>query len=321
MGCSIGLVTIGERDHTLAEVLRSADTACNVAKENGRNRVHVYSTDDVEVTFKQGEMEWWVARIQKALEEDRFRLYAQEIASLNPDATDGAHYELLLRMLDEQGNLIPPGRFIGAAERYGLMQLIGRWVVTTAFETYANLSNSEDRDPIQTCSINLSGASVGDESFLEFLQTQAAVAGVPYNAFCFEITETVAVANVSKASEFIRRLGMLGCRFSLDDFGSGMSSFGYLKHLPVDYVKIDGGFVKDMLEDPIDRAMVESINHIGQVMGKKTIAEFVENVQILEALRAIGVDYAQGHAIAKPVPFEAFDTARSPISAGPFAQS
>ena len=176
MGCSIGLVTIGERDHTLTEVLRSADTACYVAKENGRNRVHVYSTDDVEVTFKQGEMEW-VARIQKALEEDRFRLYAQEIASLNPDATDGTHYELLLRMLDEQGNLIPPGRFIGAAERYGLMQLIDRWVVTTAFETYANLSNAEDQGLIQTCSINLSGASVGDESFLEFLQTQAAIAG------------------------------------------------------------------------------------------------------------------------------------------------
>ncbi len=320
VGCSIGLVMIAEGEHTLAEVLRAADTACYVAKEKGRNRVHVYSTDDAEVSFKQGEMEW-VGRIQKALEENRFRLYAQEIASLHPTMGSGTHYELLLRMLDEQGNLILPGMFIGAAERYGLMQAVDRWVVTTAFETYAQLSINKRGHSIETCSINLSGASVGDESFLEFLQTQAAIAGVPYNAFCFEITETVAVANVAKAADFIRRLGMLGCRFSLDDFGSGMSSFGYLKHLPVDYVKIDGGFVKDMLEDPIDRAMVESINHIGHVMGKKTIAEFVENVQTLEALRAIGVDYAQGHVIARPIPFGAVDIARVRIAAGPFARS
>ncbi len=320
VGCSIGLVTIGEVDHTLAEVLRAADTACYVAKEKGRNRVHAYSTDDVEVSFKQGEMEW-VARIQKALEEKRFRLYAQEIASLHPTIGAGTHYELLLRMLDEQGNLILPGTFIGAAERYGLMQAIDRWVVTTAFETYAQLSTRKHGRSIETCSINLSGASVGDDGFLEFLQTQAAIAGVPYNAFCFEITETVAVANLTKAADFIRRLGMLGCRFSLDDFGSGMSSFGYLKHLPVDYVKIDGGFVKDMLEDPIDRAMVESINHIGHVMGKKTIAEFVENVQTLEALRAIGVDYAQGLVIARPVPFGTVDIAKVRIAAGPFSRT
>lgn len=318
VGCSIGVVTISEGGHTLAEVLRAADTACYVAKEKGRNRVHLYSRDDVEVTFKQGEMEW-VARIQKALEEGRFRLYAQEIASLHPAVGAGLHYEILLRMLDEQGNLIPPGKFIGAAERYGLMQAVDRWVVTAAFETYAQLSSNKRVRSIETCSINLSGASIGDESFLEFLQMQAAIAGVPYNAFCFEITETVAVADVAKAADFIRRLGTLGCRFSLDDFGSGMSSFGYLKHLPVDYVKIDGGFVKDMLEDPIDRAMVESINHIGHVMGKKTVAEFVENVQTLEALRVIGVDYAQGHAVARPIPFGAVDTAKARISIGPFA--
>ncbi len=319
LGGSIGLVTITRDGYTLAEVLRAADTACYVAKEKGRNRVHLYSADDTEVSFKQGEMEW-VARIQKALEEDRFRLYAQEIVSLSPSIAPGTHFEILLRMLDEQGNLIFPGAFVGAAERYGLMQAVDRWVVTTAFDTYAQLASDGRGRSIETCSINLSGSSVGDDSFLEFLQMQAAFANVPYSAFCFEVTETVAVADVAKAADFIRRLKTLGCRFSLDDFGSGMSSFGYLKHLPVDYLKIDGGFVKDMLEDPIDRAMVEAINHIGHVMGKKTIAEFVENVQTLEALRIIGVDYGQGHGIARPIPFAALDTANLPSAASPFTR-
>jgi diguanylate cyclase (GGDEF)-like protein len=320
VGSSIGLVTITEDGFSLAEVLRAADTACYVAKEKGRNRVHLYSADDSEVSFKQDEMEW-VARIQKALEEKRFRLYAQEIVSLSPSMDPGTHFEILIRMLDEKGNLVFPGAFISAAERYGLMQVVDRWVVTTAFETCAQLASDNRGRSIETCSINLSGASIGDEGFLEFVQTQAAVAGVPYTAFCFEVTETVAVADVSKAADFIRRLRTLGCRFSLDDFGSGMSSFGYLKHLPVDYLKIDGGFVKDMLEDPIDRAMVEAINHIGHVMGKKTIAEFVENVQTLEALRAMGVDYGQGYGIAKPMPFAAVDAAKVPDAARPFTRS
>ena len=200
------------------------------------------------------------------------------------------------------------------------MQAVDRWVVTTTFETYAQLASNNRERPIETCSINLSGASIGDDGFLEFVQSQAAVAGVPYSAFCFEITETVAVADVAKAADFIRRLRTLGCKFSLDDFGSGMSSFGYLKHLPVDYLKIDGGFVKDMLDDPIDRAMVESINHIGHVMGKKTIAEFVENVQTLEALRSIGVDYGQGYGIAKPIPFAAVDSVNVSAAAEPFTK-
>jgi diguanylate cyclase (GGDEF)-like protein/PAS domain S-box-containing protein len=320
VGGSIGLVTITEDGFTLAEVLRAADTACYVAKEKGRNRVHLYSADDSEVSLKQGEMEW-VARIQKALDENRFRLYAQEIVSLRPSIGPGTHFEILIRMLDEQGNLVFPGAFIPAAERYGLMQAVDRWVVATAFETYAQHASDNPGHAIETCSINLSGASIGDEGFLEFVQTQAAIAGVPYTAFCFEVTETVAVADVAKAADFIRRLRTLGCRFSLDDFGSGMSSFGYLKHLPVDYLKIDGSFVKDMLEDPIDRAMVEAINHIGHVMGKKTIAEFVENVQTLEALRLIGVDYGQGHGIRKPIPFASLDTAKILAVAGPFTRN
>jgi diguanylate cyclase (GGDEF)-like protein/PAS domain S-box-containing protein len=302
VGVSIGVVSLGDAGHTLAEVLRAADTACYVAKEKGRNRVHVYHADDSEVSMRQGEMEW-VSRIQHALDQGRFRLYAQEIFSLGPSLKRGAHFELLLRMLGKDGEIILPGAFIPAAERYGLMPAVDRWVVATAFDTYAQFAADLNGRPIELCSINLSGASIGDEAFLEFLQTQAAVAGVPYSAFCFEVTETAAVADLGKASHFIGQLKALGCRFSLDDFGAGMSSFGYLKHLPVDYLKIDGSFVKDMLEDPMDRAMVEAINHIGHVMGKKTIAEFVENVQTLEALRTIGVDYGQGFGLAKPVPF------------------
>jgi len=302
VGASIGVVCIDEEGFTLEEVLRAADAACYMAKEKGGNRLHVYRTDDSEVSSRQGEMEW-VARIQRALDEGRLRLFSQEIVSLRQSSKHGAHCEILLRMLDERGALVPPGLFIPAAEKYGLMPALDRWVVTTAFESYAKLTAQSRTVPIQTCSINLSGKSIGDDSFLDFLRTQAAVAGVPYNAFCFEVTETAAVENLPEAVHFIDQLRALGCRFSLDDFGAGMSSFGYLKHLPVDYLKIDGGFVKDMLLDPIDRAMVEAINDIGHVMGKKTIAEFVENKDILDALREIGVDYAQGYGVSKPVPF------------------
>ncbi len=320
MGVSVGVVSIRDAGSTLAEVMRAADAACYVAKEKGRNRIHVYSPDDSEISSRQGEMEWFT-RIQRALDEGRFQLYAQEIMSLRPSLGQGTHVELLLRMVDEQGELIPPGAFIPAAERYGLMPAIDRWVVTTAFETYARLVADKRGKQIDTCSINLSGASIGDESFLSFLQTQAAVAGVPYTAFCFEVTETAAVANLTQAAHFISQLKSLGCRFSLDDFGAGMSSFGYLKNLPVDYLKIDGGFVKDMLDDPIDRAMVEAINHIGHVMGKRTIAEFVENVQTIEALREIGVDYGQGFGLAKPVPFGTADWMAELTASGPFVRS
>jgi diguanylate cyclase (GGDEF)-like protein/PAS domain S-box-containing protein len=313
VGASIGVVSISEGGFTLEEILRAADAACYMAKEKGGNRAHVYRADDSEVSSRQGEMEW-VTRIQRALDESRFCLYAQPIAPLKPAAKQGAHCELLLRMLDERGNLIPPGAFLPAAEKYGLMPALDRWVVTTAFETYASLASRGAATLPQICSINLSGKSVGDDGFLDFLRTQAAVAGVPYNAFCFEVTETAAVANLPKAVHFIEQLRALGCKFSLDDFGVGMSSFGYLKHLPVDFLKIDGGFVKDMLDDPIDKAMVEAINDIGHVMGKKTIAEFVENKQILEAVRAIGVDYAQGFGVAKPEPFGVGEPAAGPLT-------
>jgi EAL domain-containing protein (putative c-di-GMP-specific phosphodiesterase class I) len=218
-------------------------------------------------------------------------------------------FELLIRMVDEHGQLVPPMAFIPAAERYNLMPAVDRWVIRTALPMIARARAAEGGDSVYI--INLSGASIGDERLFDFIREEIDLCDVASDAICFEITETAAIANLAKAARFIGELRDLGCRFSLDDFGAGMSSFGYLKHLPVDFLKIDGSFVTDMLIDAIDGAMVESINHIGHVMEKKTIAEFVENDQILKRLREIGVDYAQGYGIERPKPFRVGDGAPS----------
>jgi diguanylate cyclase (GGDEF)-like protein/PAS domain S-box-containing protein len=295
-GVSIGLVCFRSGEQTLADLFRMADAACYVAKDKGRNRVHAYAPDDKELSQRHGEM-GWIARIRKALDDKRFILYSQKIIPLQADSGEHVHYEMLVRMRDEEGRIVMPMAFIPAAERYGLMPLLDRWVIQTAFAQCFARPASE-----KICAINLSATSISDEHFLSFVNEQFARYAIDPSRICFEITETAAIANLSQAAALVRELKALGCLIALDDFGSGMSSFGYLKHLPVDYLKIDGGFVKDMLIDPIDHAMVESINHIGHVMGIKTIAEFGENQAIMDELRRIGVDFAQGYGVGKPSP-------------------
>lgn len=302
IGASIGLVAVEADSRDLATLLSTADAACYTAKNKGRNRIQVFQHDDVELVQLHGEMEW-VARITKAFEEDRLRLYYQNIQPVGHTVDEGEHYEILLRMEGENGELIPPGAFIPAAERYNLMPSLDRWVIRRTFKTYQRFAARQPSHCLDTISINLSAHTLMDEYFLEFVRDQLQAYQVPPCVICFEITETAVIANLQSATALIRELRTLGCRFALDDFGSGMSSFAYLKSLDVDYLKIDGAFVRDMVNDNVDYAMVEAINRVGHVMGLQTIAEFVENDAILEKLRELGVDYAQGYGVHKPEPF------------------
>ena len=294
---SIGLVAIDENSPNLVELLKRADAACYMAKDLGRNRTHVYHAEDTELAQRHGEMQW-VTRINRALEDNRFCLYAQPIVPLSDSGE--RHYEVLVRMIDETGKIIPPGAFLPAAERYDLIHSLDRWVVKNALALLAK--NPTFVEETNFISINLSGQSVTSSKFLDFIIKQLQETGIEAGKICFEITETVAISNLTKARTFITRLQDFGCSFALDDFGSGLSSFGYLKNLPVDYLKIDGMFVKDIIDNPVDHAMVKSINDIGQVMGMQTIAEFVENDEIKGMLREIGVNYAQGYGVGVPLP-------------------
>jgi len=297
IGASVGVIHVADGTLNITDVLGAADAACYMAKEKGRNRVQFYRPHDSEVFLRRGEMEW-VSRLQRALQEGRFVLHAQEIISIGDQSPPRGHFELLMRMLDEHDKVIPPMAFIPAAERYSMMPLIDQWVVQNAFASISSLGPN-----CGTYAINISGTSIGDERFLEFVREQLRRYVMPPQTICFEITETAAIANFDKAARFFGELKSLGCLFSLDDFGAGMSSFGYLKHLPVDFIKIDGSFVKDVANDPVDFTMVRAINDVGHVMGKKTIGEFVSSEAGLAALREIGVDFAQGHWISPPSPF------------------
>ena len=299
IGASIGVVQVADGMLNLTDILSAADAACYTAKEKGRNRVQIYRPHDSEVSMRRGELEW-VPRLQRALQQGSFVLYSQQILSIEGHSPQASHHELLVRMVDEYGKVVPPMAFIPAAERYSIMPMIDQWVVQNAFAAISSLGPD-----CGTYAINISGTSIGDERFLEFVREQFRNYDMPPRSICFEITETAAIANFDKAARFFGEMKSLGCLFSLDDFGAGMSSFGYLKHLPVDFIKIDGSFVKDVAHDPVAVAMVRAINDVGHVMGKKTIGEFVDGEIVLRTLREIGVNFAQGNWISPPKPFPA----------------
>ncbi len=300
IGGSIGLAIIDQHTRDSSEALRNVDTACYSAKDAGRNRVEVHREDSLRLQQRRGEIQW-STEISEALDDDRFLLYAQPIKPLsNPDR--GMSYEVLVRMLRKDGEISPPGAFLPAAERYNSINRIDRWVVMHTFDWLK--TNADKLNHVATISINLSGLSMSDESMLTFIVDGLEAANIPPEKVKFEITETAAIANLRSATIFIETLRKIGIRFALDDFGSGLSSFAYLKKLQVDSLKIDGMFVKDMLDDPLDFEMVKSINEIGHVMGLETIAEFVENDDILNKLAEIGVDFVQGYGIGKPAPID-----------------
>ena len=303
IGVSIGIAEITGAELKASEILSAADSACYVAKQAGRNRVHFHSIDSQASSEHQQEMQW-ISRLQAALDNDCFELYLQRIQNTSQTSVATEHYEVLLRMIGENGEIIPPGAFLPAAERFNLIGSIDRWVVEQVFKKLNRLRKLNKITDDLVLSINISGATLVDENLLDRICFLIDETIHPAENFCFEVTETAAISNLNKATKFLHILRSKGCKIALDDFGSGLSSFAYLKGLPIDYLKIDGYFVKDIAIDTIDKAFVESINQIGQVMGLKTIAEFVENDAIMVILTEIGVNYAQGYGIHKPSPFD-----------------
>jgi diguanylate cyclase (GGDEF)-like protein/PAS domain S-box-containing protein len=294
VGASAGLVAVNAESPGVAELLSAADAACYVAKAQGRNRVQRYQPDDIALARHEVELHW-VQRISRAVEQDRLVLYGQPIVPLG-DEPQGPRFEVLVRMLADDGDLVPPTAFSPAGERYNVMHAVDRWVLKATLAVMAE--DPRGRQPGQlACSVNLSGQSIDAPGFTDYVLEQLHEHGIPAQNLCFEITETAAIENFSGAQEFVRHFRDMGCSFALDDFGSGFSSYGYLKRLAVDYLKIDGSFIRDMVDDAIDYAMVESINQLGHVMGIRTIAEYVENEAIRDLLRGMGVDFAQGLAV------------------------
>ncbi|MET0012342.1 MAG: EAL domain-containing protein [Sedimenticola sp.] len=299
MRASIGVVPLDENSGTLTDVLSAADLACYAAKDKGRDMVHLFKRDDQEMADRHGQMQW-MPRIQAALHDDEFDLYIQRIVALGEDAEPEEIFEFLVRWPQQDGEQVSPGIFIPAAERYDLMRNIDRWVIDQAFLIISVLTQQDPSSRARLYTINLSGQSIGDPNMSQFILDKISQYGVVPQQVCFEITETAAIANFSVADDFILHLRNSGCHFALDDFGSGLSSFGYLKRLPVDLLKIDGQFVRDMCRDPVDHAMVRTIHDVARVLKLKTIAEWVEDEDVLDALKEIGVDYAQGYHIGKP---------------------
>ncbi|MCE1229383.1 MAG: EAL domain-containing protein [Firmicutes bacterium] len=299
---SIGMVALDEQAGDLASVLSSADMACYTAKDLGRNRVEMYRQDDPRMRTRFGEMTW-IHRLQAALKEDRFCLYGQHLQGLQTGSSSQSRCELLLRLKGEDGSLISPAYFLPAAERFGMMHMIDHWVIDHALQIIGRRLADGLCDEHAVFCINLSGASFTASDFLPELQELFQRHAVPYHHVCFEVTETQAIANFSEAIAFMDQMHSLGCSFALDDFGAGMSSFAYLKRLPIDLLKIDGTIVRGMVNDSVDRAMIETIHSLARAMGLQTVGEFAESTTIVQALAECGVDFAQGYAIAKPEPF------------------
>ena len=298
IGISIGLVPITTENANLSEIWKNADAACYVAKDSGRNRLQIYQEHDKELAQRYGEMQW-VSRLKQALNENRFELHAQMIKPVD-NANPQVHYEVLLRLREANDDLVLPMAFIPAAERYNLMSDIDRWVIKEALLCIKDLQRASMQDFI--LSINLSGQSIGNQEILNIIKTEIDANNIEPSQLCFEITETAAMTNLTSAMQFIRSLRALGCKFSLDDFGSGLSSFGYLSNLEVDFIKIDGEFIKSIETNPLSYSIISAINQIGHVMGVKTIAEFVENNEVLSRVANIGIDYVQGYGVHKPEP-------------------
>ena len=305
VGISVGAVAIDRDSESDAQVMAAAEASCAAAKEAGRNRIHLYHHHNSQIVERRRNEMHWVEKINDALAENRLVLYQQSVVpvvltDLAGNTAHVPHYEILVRMRDRDGNIILPGQFIPAAERYGLMEDIDRWVLTNVVD-YIARRELAGLAPV-SYAVNLSGPTLGNESFRDFVLQELLRTGIDTKALNFEITETAAVGNFNRAVRFIETFRARGCEFYLDDFGSGMSSFSYLKDLPVDYLKIDGAFIKSMETDSVDYAMVSAINHLAHVMGIKTVAEYVENEGILKLLEKLGVDYAQGFGIAAPAP-------------------
>ncbi len=296
---SVGVAAMGPNSEGIVGTLSTAEVACEAAKDGGRNRVQVYAQDDAQLSRRKAQIQWF-GQLHNALREDRFRLYAQLIEPLHV-ATDSVHSEILVRMVTEDGAILSPNAFLPSAERYNLMPALDRWVVRNTLKMLAIYLPAWMRDG-HTWSINLSGQSLTDPKFLDFVIAEVRQTSIPPQTLCFEVTETAAVANFGQAITFIKALREQGFRFSLDDFGTGLSSFAYLKSLPVDYLKIDGTFVSEIHRDSVSESMVAAIHQIGRGMGLKTIAEFVENDEIRARLEQVGIDYAQGYGIEKPRP-------------------
>jgi diguanylate cyclase (GGDEF)-like protein/PAS domain S-box-containing protein len=304
LGASIGVVSIEAATESVAGIMSAVDVACYAAKEQGRNRVHVYHQDNVPEAHREMK---WVSRLQRACDDSRLELFFQPIVAIGAKRDGHGHYELVLRMRDEAGALVQPIEFIPAAERYNVMPAIDRWVVRRALDTLVRRGGP---DAGYTIAINLSGTTLNDERFLDFLISELSTVDLKPGALCFEITETAAIANLNSVVYFMRELKSRGVSFALDDFGVGLSSFSYLRNLPVDFLKIDGQFVENVGNDPVDRSMVEAICKVARAMGIKTIAERVESAEVLAILASLGVDYAQGFFIAQPLPIHHFPHVR-----------